>query len=91
MTGAGEHSKPPTGPLSGIRVVDLTVNVLGPVATQILGDMGADVIKVETLQGDPNRDTGPARSAGMSAMHMNVNRNKRSISLTSNVANLSRC
>ena len=81
MTGAGEHSKPPTGPLSGIRVVDLTVNVLGPVATQILGDMGADVIKIETLQGDPNRDTGPARSAGMSAMHMNVNRNKRSISL----------
>jgi crotonobetainyl-CoA:carnitine CoA-transferase CaiB-like acyl-CoA transferase len=76
-----EDVKPPTGPLTGIRVIDLTVNVLGPVATQILGDMGADVIKVETVDGDPNRDTGPARSAGMSAMHMNVNRNKRSITL----------
>jgi crotonobetainyl-CoA:carnitine CoA-transferase CaiB-like acyl-CoA transferase len=71
----------PTGPLAGIRVIDLTVNVLGPVATQIMGDMGADVIKVESPQGDPNRDTGPCRNRGMSAMHMNVNRNKRSITL----------
>lgn len=69
------------GPLAGIRVIDLTVNVLGPVATQILGDMGADVIKVETPQGDPNRDTGPFRNPGMAAMHMNVNRNKRSVTL----------
>ena len=71
----------PSGPLAGVRVVDLTVNVLGPVATQILGDMGADVIKVETPAGDPNRDTGPRRNRGMSAMHLNVNRNKRSITL----------
>jgi crotonobetainyl-CoA:carnitine CoA-transferase CaiB-like acyl-CoA transferase len=81
MTHGTGDLTPPTGPLAGIRVVDLTVNVLGPVATQILGDMGADVIKVETLRGDPNRDTGPARTAGMSAMHMNMNRNKRSICL----------
>ena len=69
------------GPLAGVRVIDLTVNVLGPVATQILGDMGADVIKVETPAGDPNRDTGPRRNARMSAMHLNMNRNKRSVTL----------
>jgi crotonobetainyl-CoA:carnitine CoA-transferase CaiB-like acyl-CoA transferase len=69
------------GPLCGVRIIDTTVNVLGPVATQILGDMGADVIKIETPQGDPNRDTGPSRHPRMSAMHMNVNRNKRSVTL----------
>ena len=74
-------NKTPGGPLAGVRVVDLTVNVLGPVATQILGDMGADVIKVETHAGDPNRDTGPRRHARMSAMHLNMNRNKRSVTL----------
>jgi len=71
----------PSGPLKGVRVIDITVNVLGPVATQILGDMGADVIKVETPAGDPNRQTGPRRNEGMSAMHLNVNRNKRSVTL----------
>ena len=69
------------GPLAGVRVIDLSVNVLGPVATQILGDLGADVIKIETPSGDPNRDTGPYRNPGMAAMHMNVNRNKRSVTL----------
>lgn len=70
-----------SGPLSGVRVLDLTINVLGPVATQILGDMGADVIKVEAPGGDPNRSTGPSRSEKMSTFYMTVNRNKRSIAL----------
>lgn len=70
-----------SGPLAGIRVVDLSVNVLGPLATQVLGDMGADVIKVETARGDPMRQSGQARSANMAAMFMNLNRNKRSMVL----------
>jgi len=69
------------GPLSGIRVVDLTINVLGPVATQILGDMGADVIKVESPEGDQNRQTGVRQHANMGALYLTMNRNKRSIVL----------
>lgn len=81
MLDRDDSRKSSTGPLAGVRVIDITVNVLGPVATQILGDMGADVIKIETPAGDPNRQTGPRRNEGMSAMHLNVNRNKRSITL----------
>ena len=66
------------GPLTGVRVIDLTVNVLGPVATMILGDMGADVIKIETPDGDPNRQNGPSRNPNMAAMHLNMNRNLKS-------------
>jgi crotonobetainyl-CoA:carnitine CoA-transferase CaiB-like acyl-CoA transferase len=75
------QSDGPTGPLSGIRVVDLTINVLGPVATQILGDMGADVIKVESPEGDQNRQTGVREHADMGALYLTMNRNKRSIVL----------
>ena len=70
-----------TGPLTGLRVIDLTINVLGPVATQILGDMGADVIKVEPPGGDQNRQNGPGRNPGMSVFYLIMNRNKRSIVL----------
>jgi len=76
-----EMNGPATGPLAGIRVVDLSINIIGPVATQILGDMGAEVIKVEQPGGDPNRQTGPMRTKDMGALFINANRNKRSVVL----------
>jgi len=70
-----------SGPLAGIRVIETAIAVLGPVAAQVLGDMGAEVIKVETPEGDPMRQIGPARNPGMAAYFLNVNRNKKSVVL----------
>ena len=70
-----------SGPLSGVRVIDCTTVVLGPWAAQQLGDLGAEVIKVEPPEGDTTRQLGPMRNPDMGAFFLAVNRNKRSIVL----------
>lgn len=70
------------GPLDGIRIVELTSVVLGPYACQMLGDLGAEVIKIEPLTGDTNRNLGPySENANMCSMYLGCNRNKRSVAL----------
>ena len=69
-----------TKPLAGIRVIDLTTNMSGPMATMVLADQGADVVKVEALTGDPIRTVGSGVK-GMSAYFANNNRAKRSIAV----------
>src|SRR3546814_20328253 len=74
------------GPLDGVRVIDLTSVVLGPYATMLMGDMGAEIVKVEAPDGDTTRTTGPGRNPGMACTFLTSNRNKRSIVLDLNQA-----
>ena len=69
------------GPLEGVKVVDMTTVLMGPYATQMLGDYGAEIIKVESLDGDVTRLIGPTRHLGMGPVFLNTNRSKRSIAL----------
>jgi crotonobetainyl-CoA:carnitine CoA-transferase CaiB-like acyl-CoA transferase len=70
-----------SGPLQGIKVVEMTSVVLGPWACQMLADMGAEVVKIEQPRGDSNRTLGAANNPGMAALYLTCNRNKRSIVL----------
>ena len=87
MNGPGSPSDPPAGPLAGLRVIDCSTVLAGPYCTMLLGDLGADVIKVEPPEGDATRGWGPpwlgSTEAGTrtAAYYLAVNRNKRAIRL----------
>ena len=70
-----------TLPLQGLKVLDLTNVIMGPFTTQLIGDLGADVIKIENPEGDMTRDIGVSRSEKMSSVFLVSNRNKRSLVL----------
>jgi crotonobetainyl-CoA:carnitine CoA-transferase CaiB-like acyl-CoA transferase len=69
------------GPLSGVKIVDVSTILMVPYCTRILAHLGADVIKIETLEGDNTRYIGPSVNKGMGAVFLNLNRNKKSISV----------
>lgn len=71
----------PGGPLQGIRVIDITSMITGPLCSQQLGDLGADVIKIEPLHGEVARWMAPPQKAGLTGFYAQLNRNKRSLAL----------
>ncbi len=75
------HAPLPAGPLAGMRILDLTTVLLGPYATKILGDLGADVIKIEPVEGESRRTSGPQRNKEMGQTFMVLNRAKRAIAI----------
>jgi crotonobetainyl-CoA:carnitine CoA-transferase CaiB-like acyl-CoA transferase len=79
FTGAQAVPASDRRPMAGIRIIDMTTVLMGPLATQILGDYGADVVKVEPPEGDVARHAGASRNAGMGALYMATGRNKRSV------------
>src|SRR5690606_38527858 len=81
MSTSNNMNATPTGPLAGVRILDLTSVGLGPLATQILGDFGADIIKVESLDGDMVRPNGVSQNRGTGSIFLTINRNKRSIAI----------
>ena len=85
MVAQMQTSEPDTacerGPLSGVRVIDITTIFMGPSATQMLGDLGADVVKVESPDGDVIRTIGPQGQRKMGPLFLAMNRNKRSVAL----------
>jgi len=71
----------PQGPLKGIRVIDITSMITGPLCAQQLGDLGADVIKIEPIHGEISRWMAPPQKAGLTGYYAQMNRNKRSLAL----------
>ncbi|HSO73849.1 MAG TPA: CoA transferase, partial [Blastocatellia bacterium] len=69
------------GPLDGIRVIDFGRFIAGPYCAMMLADMGADVIRVERREGGEDRKLGPVTESGEGGLFLNVNRNKRGITL----------
>ena len=82
MTTTSEQKLAPTGPLAGVRIVDMSTVVLGPFSTMIMGDLGAEVIKVEPeKRGDIMRYAGASPTGDLGPIYTNLNRNKRSVAL----------